>query len=227
MDPRALGISEAATKRQRMKSTVSVKRQPKPLAVEALAEQTAKSIGARLRMIRKSQRIRLHELAATSGVDIATISRIETGKMTGTLESHLKLATGLGVKLTDLYAGIEEARMRNAASLQSFAKPGEVYMHHGGKVSMTLLTKEVLKKKLMPVLMTIGPGASTQQEEARVGTEQFLYVMDGTVEATVGETVHSVARGNSLYLDASVPHRLRNTSKRPAILLSVTTPPVL
>ena len=210
-----------------MKTIAPIKRPPKPLAVETLAEQTAKSIGARLRAIRKSQRIRLHELAGTSGVDMATISRIETGKMTGTLESHLKLATGLGVKLIDLYAGIEEARLKNAASLQSLSKRSEVYVQQAGKVSMTLLTGEILKKKLMPALMTIEPGGSTQLEEARVGTEQFLYIMDGAIEAVVGDAVHPIARGSSLYVDASVPHRLRNTSKRPSIILSVTTPPVL
>lgn len=217
----------ALTMQKQARSTAARKFLQKPLAVEALAEQTAKSIGVRLRTIRKSQRIRLHELAATSGVDMATISRIETGKMTGTLESHLKLATGLGVKLLDLYAGIEEARLRNAATLQPLAKRSEVYVHHGGKVSMTMLTGEILKKKLMPVLLTVEPGGATQLEEARVGTEQFLYVLDGTIDAVVGERVHAIARGSSLYLDASVPHRLRNSSKRPATLLSVTTPPVL
>ena len=186
-----------------------------------------KTIGARLRAIRKTQRITLVELAKAAGVDAATISRIETGKMTGTLECHVQLATALGVKVTELYAGIEEARTKDAVTMQSRPGAGEVYVHEAGKSSMALLTTDILKKKLMPVLITIEPGGSTHREEARVGTEKFLYVLEGTIEAKVGETIHTLKRGSSLYLDASVPHTLRNVGTRTSKCLSIVTPPVL
>ena len=190
-------------------------------------EQTAKNVGARLRALRKTQRVTLVELAKTSGVDMATISRIETGQMTGTLESHVKLATALGVKLTDLYSGIEEARVKDAVTLQPPSQRRDVYVHEAGKSSITMLTTDILKKKLMPVLILIEPGGSTHQEEARVGTEKFLYVLDGPLEAKVGEHTHTLKRGSSLYFDASVPHQLKNISGRAAKCLAVVTPPVL
>jgi quercetin dioxygenase-like cupin family protein/DNA-binding XRE family transcriptional regulator len=193
----------------------------------APVEQTAKNVGARLRALRKTQKVTLVELAASSGVDVATISRIETGQMTGTLESHVKLATALGVKLTDLYSGIEEARVKDAVTLQPPSQRRDVYVHEAGKSSITMLTTEILKKKLMPVLISIEPGGSTHQEEARVGTEKFLYVLDGTLEARIGEATHTLKRGSSLYFDASIPHQLKNTSGRAATCLAVVTPPVL
>ena len=191
------------------------------------ADQAAKHIGARLRMLRKSQDVTLVELAKASGVDAATISRIETGKMSGTLESHIKLATALGLKITDLYAGIEEARVKDAVTHQPASQHGDVYVHQAGKSSIAMLTAEILKKKLMPVLITIEPGGSTHKEEAKVGTEKFLYVLEGAIEAKVGETTHALKRGSSLYLDASIPHSLKNTGHAIAKCLSVVTPPVL
>lgn len=188
---------------------------------------TAKDVGARLRVLRKSQKITLIELSKASGVDIATISRIETGVMTGTLESHMKLATALGVKLTDLYAGIEEARIKDAVSLQDPSTRTDIYVHQAGKSSTTMLTTDVLKKKLMPVLIAIEPGGSTHKEEARVGTERFLYVLEGELEARIGDQTHTLKRGSTLYFDASIPHNFRNPSRRPAKCLSVVTPPVL
>lgn len=190
-------------------------------------EQTAKTVGTRLRVIRKRARVTLVELAKASGVDAATISRIETGKMTGTLECHLRLATALGVKVTDLYAGIEEARARDAVTLQGPLRQRDVYVHQAGKSSMAMLTTDVLAKKLMPVLVTIEPGGSTHKEEAKVGTEKFLYVLEGTLEAKVGEAAHALRRGSSLYLDASIPHSLKNVGRSVAKCLSVVTPPVL
>ena len=203
-------------------------RAPKRRRLKAapLAEQAAKTIGARLRLLRRSQKVTLMALAKTAGVDAATISRIETGKMSGTLESHIKLATALGYKITDLYAGIEEARARGAVTLQP-SRQGQVYVHQAGKSSFAMLTSEVLQKKLMPILITIESGGSTHKEEAKVGTEKFLYVLEGSLEAKVGETTHPLRRGSSLYLDASIPHTLKNPGRTTAKCLSVVTPPVL
>ena len=208
-----------------MSTAVKEARRQTPSA--SLADQAAKSVGARLRFLRKSQKVRLVELARASGVDAATISRIETGKMSGTLESHINLATALGLKVTDLYAGIEEARTKDAVTVQPPAGQGDVYVHEAGKSSIAMLTADVLKKKLMPVLITIEPGGTTHKEEARVGTEKFLYVLEGSVEAKIGEATHELKRGSSLYLDASVPHSLKNIGRGAAKCLSVVTPPVL
>ncbi|MBI3319332.1 MAG: helix-turn-helix transcriptional regulator [Candidatus Omnitrophica bacterium] len=196
---------------------------------QAVAKQAelAKTIGGRLRVLRKTQRVTLVELAKSSGVDTATISRIETGRMTGTLECHMKLARGLGVKLTELYTGIEEAQAKGAVAVQNPSRRTEVYVHQAGQSSIAMLTTEVLTKKLMPVLITIEPGGSTQKEETRVGTEKFIYMLEGKLEAKVGEETHLLKRGSTLYLEASIPHLLRNVGTHVARCLAVTTPPAL
>lgn len=187
----------------------------------------AKTIGDRLRAIRKAQKVTLVELAKSSGVDAATISRIETGLMTGTLECHTKLARALGAKLAQLYEGIEEARAKGAVSVQKGGSRSEVYVHQAGKSSMAILTVDVLKKKLMPVLITIEPGGRTNKEEAKGGAEKFMYVLDGSIEVEVAGQVHQLKKGSSLYMDASLPHSLSNGSSKVARCLSIITPPVL
>jgi transcriptional regulator with XRE-family HTH domain len=187
----------------------------------------AKTVGDRLRTIRKEQKITLVELAKASGVDSATISRIETGQMTGTLESHIKLSRALGVKVTQLYAGIEDAQARSIVSSQTAGGRSEVYVHEAGKSAMALLTADVLKKKLMPMLVTIEPAGSTNREEARVGTEKFVYVLEGAVNVRLGEDVHQLKKGSTLYFEASVPHVVENPTTKVARYLAVTTPPAL
>lgn len=189
--------------------------------------QLTRSIGARLRAIRKQQKVRLLELTKASGVDAATISRIETGKMTGTLECHMRLTRALGVKLASLYDGLEDAQAKASVSVQNPSGRTEVYVHQTGKSSVSMLTTNVLRKKLMPVLITIEPGGSTQKEETRVGTEKFLYVLEGELEAKIGDQVHSLKRGSTLYFEASISHVLRNPGRAAARCLAVTTPPAL
>ena len=64
------------------------------------------NIGTNLKKHRKAKGLTLSALAETSSVQIATLSRIENLKMTGTLESHMKIAKALGVEITELYKGI-------------------------------------------------------------------------------------------------------------------------
>jgi len=202
-------------------------RAPRRRAAGQAHLEISRSIGGRLRAIRKDRNVTLLELAQTSGVDAATISRIETGRMAGTLESHLKLAKALGVKLTELYAGLEQAQGKGAVAMQPPSARTEVYVHQAGRSSMAMLTTEILKKKLMPVLVTIEPGGSTHKEEARAGTEKFLYVLEGELEAKVGEETHALKRDTTLYFDASLPHSFRNPGRATAKCLSVVTPPAL
>ena len=66
----------------------------------------AKGVGRRLRGLRQAKRLRLVDLARGSGVDAATISRIETGSMVGTLTAHARLAHALGIDLAALFADV-------------------------------------------------------------------------------------------------------------------------
>jgi quercetin dioxygenase-like cupin family protein len=147
--------------------------------------------------------------------------------MSGTLESHIKLAGALGYKLTDLYSGIDEGAGKAAVAVQSASQHAGVYVHQAGKSSIAMLTTDVMSKKLMPVLITIEPGGSTHPEEAKVGTEKFLYVLDGALEAKIGEEVHELKRGSSLYFNASLRHSLKNTGRSIAKCIAVVTPPAL
>ncbi len=183
-------------------------------------------IGPRVRALRTEQKLTLAQLAKASGVALATISRIETGNMTGTLESHVALAQALRVGLPELYEGLSGAQ-RPRAAVQTKAARTEVYAHAAGRSSLRMLTQDVLKKKMMPVLIEIAPGGRTQPEQTPRGTEKFLYVMDGAVEVTIGEERLPLKREETLYFDAGLKHTVRNTTRRPARVLCVLTPPVL
>ena len=91
----------------------------------ALSRALANTIGTRLRTMRSTQRLPMVVLASLSGVDAATISRIERGRMPGTLESHLKLSRALGLTLAALYEGLE-ARLPQTAIRDVFPRESDV-----------------------------------------------------------------------------------------------------
>ena len=178
-------------------------------------------IGDKLHDIRKLKKMSLTELAKKSGVQLATLSRIENKKMTGTLESHLAIARALGMEVVDLYKSI--LREQKQVEVSESAQTSEVFTHNE-KSSFEILTKNVLSKHMMPTLIRIEEGGATQKEQASAVSEKFLFVLEGKVEAVIDARPFRLGKNSTLYFDASLPHLFKNTGRSVAKLLCVATP---
>jgi len=64
-------------------------------------------IGRTIRRLRKARNLTLVQLSKLSGVQSATISRIENGKQEGTLSAHAKISKVFGMKLSELFSEVE------------------------------------------------------------------------------------------------------------------------
>jgi quercetin dioxygenase-like cupin family protein len=181
-------------------------------------------IGEIIHKARKEKRMTLVELSSNSGVALATLSRIENGKMTGTLESHMKIAEALQMSLPDLYRNLSMSK-KQVEVLTKKTKT-DVFMHDRTASSEMLATK-IANKKMMPVLIKVNKGGSTQKEETGVGVEKFIYVLDGKIEAGIGDEKYTLTKGDTLYFDSSIPHRFRNAGTAESRLISVTCPPTI
>jgi len=99
------------------------------------------------------------ELSLRSGVDKAIISKIESGKMPGTVECHKKLAEVFGLKLSELYAYLENG------------KPGPAEFHSGTSKTdvyqdfLEILTSIPLNKRMLPTFITLKPSEERFLEE--------------------------------------------------------------
>jgi transcriptional regulator with XRE-family HTH domain len=65
------------------------------------------SFGSTLRILRKKRNMPLNRLSELSGVQIATLSRMETDKMVGALKSYMNIARVLKMKLSELFVQLE------------------------------------------------------------------------------------------------------------------------
>jgi transcriptional regulator with XRE-family HTH domain len=181
-----------------------------------------KGLGTNIRSLRKSRGLTLTEVAKRTGIDAATLSRIENGKMTGTLQSHMAIAKALEVRLPDLYESVIETQARPSNG-RGRPEPPEVFSHSGGAVS-ELLTSNILQKKLMPVRLRLGAQGRTAAEEFPLGTERFVYVLEGHLEVVIKGSPHPIEEGQSLYFNASLPHHFVNKLKTPCSCLVITSP---
>ena len=51
--------------------------------------------------------------------------------------------------------------------------------------------------------------------------EEFVYVLDGSIEVVVGEHVNALGAGDSLHFNSGIQHRLKNTGDTDAELIVV------
>lgn len=181
-------------------------------------------IGKKIEELRKARGMKLIELAEKSGVQIATLSRMENMKMTGTLESHMQIAKALEVDITHLYANI--IKEENKVGLNAQKSTTGVFVHND-KSSYDILASNVFSKRMMPVLLKIDPEGSTHKEQNQPGAEKFVFVLEGKIEARIGAEIFPLSKTNSLYFDASLEHWFVNKGKTTARVLCVKTPVAL
>ena len=66
-------------------------------------EVVLKSVGARIRKLRKQEGMSLQDLAYRIGMEKSNLSVIETGKSNPQLLTYVKIASALGVSLSSLF----------------------------------------------------------------------------------------------------------------------------
>jgi len=182
------------------------------------------NIGQIIHKLRKEKKMTLLELSSKSGVALATLSRMENGKMTGTLESHMNICTALEVQLPDLYRDLIASTRK--VDVQAKAARTDVFIHDK-KASAEILAPNVLNKKMMPTLIKIAKGGATHNEETKPGIEKFAYVLEGKIEANIGNEKYALSKGDTLYFESSVPHHFKNIGTGETQMICVITPPAL
>ena len=179
-------------------------------------------IGERIRNVRKEKDITLIELSKLTGVAQATLSRIETGDMIGTVECHQSVANALGMSLSELYEGIDE---RTSKTHHAKKTDSHTTSSQGERVKIELRTSKALKKKLFPLVITLKGNAETEEERAEKTVEKFIYVNEGDVILHLNKQEYPLKQDESIYFDGSLPHTIANKSSKTAKVISVSSPP--
>jgi transcriptional regulator with XRE-family HTH domain len=183
------------------------------------------NIGEKLKFLRGN--MTQAEFARRSGVDKAIISKIESGKMAGTVECHRKLAKVFDLKLSEFYAFLESGKPEPA---EFHAGDSKTDVYHD---FLEILTTLPLAKKMLPTFITLKPSEETFLEETLKQVERFIVIFEGEIEIEAeGKTYRlkknpECKQGDSLYSTSSKRHRIKNTGNTIACALCVSCPPVL
>jgi quercetin dioxygenase-like cupin family protein/DNA-binding XRE family transcriptional regulator len=184
-------------------------------------------VGAKLTTLRESLGLSVDELAERCSCDAATIQQLEAGEAAPSLAPLIKITRALGVRLgtildDDTNVGPVITRAGEASSV------GRVRSLEtgtgGGTLDFFSLAAGKTARHMEPFMITVHPGE--EHELSAHEGEEFIYVLEGTIEVEYGKDTHTLGAGDSIYLDSIVPHQVRGGSPSPARILAVVYAPV-
>ena len=179
-------------------------------------EELEPSVGMRLRRAREEKQYTLKQLSEYTGLSIGFISQVERGQTDPSLASLKKLATGLGIKLRDLF-DVE-------ATEHIVIKKGTGSMLHLDAAVTCELLAAPLDKIMEPMIKYIAPGGKSGLVQPHSG-EEFIWVMKGTLKVTLGPNKYILTDGDSVYFQAEQTHSWENVGKTECQAMWVMTPP--
>jgi transcriptional regulator with XRE-family HTH domain len=153
--------------------------------------------GIKIRTYRKSIKMTLQELAKRTGISIATLQRIETGKVSPSVVTLVQIARQL------------------QRPILSFFEDGMDKVVHTKAKDLTVVKNNKLRMKIISPLGVITKDISAVVGETRKGKFvdphtnkgwEFTHIVEGSCLFYHGDSVVTLKEGDSLWYDATVEH---------------------
>jgi transcriptional regulator with XRE-family HTH domain len=186
---------------------------------QATVEESRVDVGERLRAIRKTRRITLRTIAERAGLSESFLSQVERGRTSASISSLQRIASALGVDVSDVFSfnGVDRPRVVSRA-----ARPAISFGTLGRKA---LLTPKPFHS-VEVVAAEFDAGGSTGEEPYAHGdSEEVFFVVSGEVELSLGGETFALEAGDSAQYRSSTPHRVKNRGSARAEVLFIISPP--
>jgi quercetin dioxygenase-like cupin family protein len=170
------------------------------------------SLGDRIRLMRERQRLDIGELADKTGYSQEYLMKIEEGKLSPPVGTLISISRALAVDSKTLLS--EEKKKRR----QSYIKRTKAYAYRS-------LTPDAEDKHLWAYLVALEPKKQHEMVAYKHEGEEFMYVLEGKIQVTVGEQVYELKKGQTIHFNSGVTHNLRNLSSKDSKLIVVVYTP--
>ncbi|MEJ1165733.1 XRE family transcriptional regulator [Variovorax sp. CCNWLW186] len=180
-------------------------------------------IAQRVRDLRAARGLSLDALATHCGVSRSMISLIERGESSPTAVLLEKLATGLGVPLASLF----EAPQPEAGPVSRLADQPQWRDPHSGYVRRNV-SPAGTSSPIHIVEVLFPPKARVAYETAarEPQVHQQVWMLEGTIEVTLGDERHRLDAGDCLALVLDRPMSYYNPTRKIArYAVVIATPP--
>ena len=177
----------------------------RPGAVAANGKSLDRFIGNVIRELRLKDNLTIAEVAAQAGISRGTVSKIENGQVSTSLETLSKIAQALGVSLAHLF---RHYNMPSGGAQLVKNGAGMEVVRRGTKRGHTyhlLAYDQGSRKAFEPFLITMDDASEVFPTFEHPGTE-FIYMLKGRIEYRHGQQTYVLEPGDSLTFRGDIPH---------------------
>lgn len=178
-------------------------------------------IGRRLHELRAAAGLSLDALAHKSGVSRSNISLIERGQSSPTAVVLDKLSSALGVSVASLFEAGEApaapSPLARVADQPVWRDPASGY------VRRNVSPPGASPLQLVDVVFPPGQRVAFETAERDSDIHQLIWMIDGAMDITHGDTQWRLASGDCLAVQLNAPIRFFNPGTRPARYLVALT----
>ncbi len=166
-------------------------------------------IGKKIKRARTGKKVTFNNLANETGFSIDYLKDVEAGKVIPPVGAILQISRALKIDSGDLLAEQESTLKRR---VKAFTKRTENYAY-------TTLTPGAENKHLKVFKVTIEAMKEHKGTEYQHEGEEFVYVLSGQVQITVGDHINKLKDGDALHFNSGIRHKLKNIGKSEAVLI--------
>ena len=179
------------------------------------------SLGNAIRTHRKQESMTLLDLAKRAGFSISYLSQIERNLLTPSIGTLRRLAESLGIPAGQLM--LKDARQPNSPIAVVRRSERKQLAFPGSSIHYELLTPD-MRRRASLLWVEAPPGSESGPLFSHEG-EDGVVVLKGAIEVEVGSVWHHLEAGDSIYFNAGIPHRWRNSGTVGAEAVWLSTPP--
>ncbi len=189
-------------------------------------------IGNKMNLIRESRNLSIEDVSERSGLSAESIENIEKGELIPGLTPLIKIARVLGVRLGTFMDDQEQlGPVVNRAGAEHDEKREKNvvrFSERNNAVSSDLdffsLAHNKADRHMDPFVIDIYEPSGKDVKLSSHEGEEFIYVLEGTVEILYGKDEYRLNVGDSIYYDSIVSHHVHSVGGSAKILAVIYTP---
>ena len=165
------------------------------------------NLGAHIRNFRIRQNRTLQDVSHSCGLSKSMLSKVENDKAIPSVAALVKIASSLGVTVSDILEADETLSADFTSCLEAF----ENVTHTQKGYAIFPFASKFHKKKIQPFLFIAKKGEVKQHKVTHEG-EEFIYMLKGEMKLKIGAVEYSLKEGDSMYFNSLEPHGITPVS---------------
>ncbi len=187
------------------------------------------TVGSKIVALREAHGLSAAELAERCACEVGVIEALEAGELAPSLAPLIQITRALGVRLGTLMDDDTELGpvvTRSAAADPAVRVKSLQTSSDAGRLDFFSLAEGKGSRHMDPFFITVHPIDLSEHKLSSHEGEEFLYVLNGSLQIEYGKDTYILVTGDSIYYDSIVPHQVRAAGGKDASILAVVYAPV-